>query len=116
MKRNDDIEPSFENFKAALMFIVLAIATYYITKYQVPDLLNSCLSNDIVCKVLSFIADILPTLFCTFAIFFIELCLVTDIFRLKGTLRSILYFIILISLPLVYIIIDPIINNLNLFG
>lgn len=116
MKRNDDIEPSFENFKAAMMFIVLAIATYYITKYQVPDLLNSCLSNDTVCKVLSFVAKILPTLFCTFAAFFIELCLVTDIFRIKGIVRSILYFIILVSLPIIYIIIDPIINNLNLFG
>ncbi len=108
--------PSMENLKASLVFVVLTIATEYISDVLAADILTKCKSSEITCKVLNMAADILPTLFGTIAIFLLELCIVIDILRLKGKIRSLAFIIVLISLPFIYILLHGILNSINLFA
>ncbi len=108
--------PSMENLKASLVFIVLTIATAYISDVLAADTLSKCKSEEITCKLLNMAADILPTLFGTIAVFLLELCIVIDILRLKGRIRSLAFLVVLISLPFIYITLNGILNSINLFA
>ena len=115
-KFEKETAPSMENLKASLVFIVLTIATEYISDVLAADILIKCKSSEITCKILHMVADILPTLFGTIAVFLIELCIVIDILRLKGKTRSLAFIIVLISLPFIYILLHGILNSINLFA
>ena len=108
--------PSFDNLKSAIMFFILTVGVTYLCQYQTVSALKKCKAKELSCTVLNNAAKIVPSLFGTITIFFLELCIVADILRLKGFIRTIVYTIILITLPFVYLTVDSILQSIHIFG